>query len=77
MLVTEKEAKKTECPIEIGQNCVGTDCMAWRWGEPELVEGEGVYFPDGRFNKMSLRPRTKDEPRRGYCGLAGKPEYES
>jgi len=88
MLVTEKEARKTLCcgPITYmdpdWKYCGGSDCMAWRWYDPamkfvvtktryeiaaemdvpveqvECGEGKSIPFPN----------------RRGFCGLAGKPE---
>ena len=73
MLLTEDEAKTKWCPFvrasiyEAADNdvsgnragplresggCIASACMAWRWGEPDLL----------------------DRPRRGFCGLSGRPE---
>jgi hypothetical protein len=64
MLLTEKEAKKKECPQIAPVNvhdhwvkCRASECMAWRWA---VVK-----------NHMEERPQNE---RFGYCGLAGKPE---
>lgn len=46
--------------------CISTACMAWRWYDPppgpldiDLVTSDVVDLP----------------PRRGYCGLSGRPEH--
>lgn len=41
-------------------NCIGSACMAWRWGEPA-----GMALSDG--GELFTPP----DERRGYCGLAG------
>lgn len=41
--------------------CIGSDCMAWRWGEQEAGWG---HYADG----------TPHEGGHGYCGIAGRPE---
>ena len=38
--------------------CIGSDCMAWRWGEK-------------RWNRKA--EASEPDPESGYCGLAGKP----
>ena len=43
-------------------NCLGSDCMAWRWNSHQPV---GEY--DSTYCKKM--PENRD----GYCGLAGKP----
>ena len=61
MLLTEKEAIRMLCCLYVDRNCASTRCMAWRWYDP-LVD------------PLTGKPDAKS--RRGYCGLAGKPEYE-
>jgi hypothetical protein len=39
-------------------NCLGSDCMAWRWTQP-MFDGPDSYISE---------PGPK-----GYCGLAGLP----
>lgn len=89
MKLTEKEAKERWCPMvrylaifraEDGRretagsynrgaqdsalgnaHCVASDCMMWR---------QIPYDPDLHSPHRNREPL----PRRGYCGLAGKPE---
>jgi hypothetical protein len=67
MLRTEEEAFSTICckpgaehDPRMKGTCVGRGCMAWRW-EPA---GDVTI-------RQSGKPGVA---RRGYCGLAGKPE---
>ncbi len=52
------------------RTCIGSACMAWRWG---------ILHPLGGFIEFMPTPavdRTisgKERPVGGYCGLAGKP----
>ena len=84
---TEEEAKEKFCPltslifstgeVEIITNkkpdcCIVAECMMWRWEE------QGLWFD--RLDialieapEMSLRERQEMLPRKGYCGLGGKP----
>lgn len=39
--------------------CLGSACMAWRWSEVMLTQGQHVPMPQGSPE--------------GYCGLAGRP----
>lgn len=41
-------------------NCIGSECMAWRWW----------YDPEINYNVEALRGKN---PANGFCGLAGKP----
>lgn len=51
-------------PLMAGSLCIASQCMAFRWGEPE---GE----PDNRTpNAFDAQPEKRE--RRGYCGLAGQ-----
>ena len=62
MIFTAKEAFIRFCPTNGPANkCIGEECMGWRWYDP-LVD------------PLSEEPGPKS--RRGYCGLAGKPEHE-
>ncbi len=67
--------------IAISGGCHGSDCMAWRPGEPAeewtrdkpedlfgWTEKRGTLNPD----KIWWSRPTPD--RRGYCGLGGEPE---
>jgi hypothetical protein len=85
MLLTEEDARRELCPhitycinersviqdrasaIYQHQNCQASDCrMAWRWGEPSVM-----YRPlAAPVETMAVATL----PRRGYCGISGKPE---
>jgi len=91
MLVTEQEAQKRWCPmgrqptmVPTGANanmwthvaanrqpngdvpsCLGSLCMAWRWHD------EKTY----REIDVTTNEVLDEQPRRGFCGLFGKPEY--
>lgn len=76
--MTEEEAKNHLCPIaarnrrlngeELGSNCVGADCMAWRWDEEGNLDREEHYNATAGGIPNSGPPKPI-----GYCGLAGKP----
>ena len=64
MIRTETEANNSYCllpPPDHTTKCSAAKCMAWRWFDP-LVD------------PLTGKPDAKS--RRGYCGLAGKPEHE-
>lgn len=74
MILTEKEAVKKWCPFpgisaspgytlrkDILDRCIASKCMAWRWRDS--APPTDVEPPVGGFL-----------PRRGFCGLASKPE---
>ena len=61
MLCTSTEAQLLECPDHPDILCYGNGCMAWRWYDT-LID--------------SLTGRAAPKSRRGYCGLAGKPDQE-
>jgi hypothetical protein len=51
-------------------SCVGSSCMMWRWHEPWTSSTE-----EGVGGDLVLRlSRKPGEPKRGFCGLAGRPE---
>lgn len=88
MLLTEEEAKRQRCigPVGCGKEtgtgafmplvdshesyerrCVASGCkMAWRWADPDFMQYE---MPGGDVEAEALGGR-----RRGYCGIAGKPQ---
>jgi hypothetical protein len=49
-----------------GANCIGSECMAWRWGE--RLESEREAYMRGTDLRRTLQSTTD-----GYCGLVGKP----
>lgn len=63
-------------PLRESGGCIASACMAWRWGEP----GFQTEFEYGEANRRGERAITGsrqvplDRPRRGYCGLGGRPE---
>jgi hypothetical protein len=73
MVLTEKNTAAKTCPVSRGapideshpymgtRPCVGSSCMAWRWYDPT------ERWEDGHKRRV--------DERRGYCGLAGKPEH--
>ena len=51
--------------------CVGTECMAWRWDMSWESSTE-----EGQSGDLVVRlKRRQDEPKRGYCGLAGQSPF--
>ena len=53
----------------ISENCLGAECMAWRWERSQLVfrdRAEGDELVGTVY-------KTTPEPDSGYCGLAGRP----
>lgn len=70
MLLTDSEARSTWCHITMGPKktkCLGAECMAWRWWEHPPQECDDCGLLDAVWVE-------KPEKRRGYCGLAGKPD---
>ena len=54
-------ARTMWCPQatdEDTQNCIASRCMAWRWVETNIKDGEGTKVSGDTH---------------GYCGLAGRP----
>lgn len=55
-----------------GAQCLGSDCMAWRWGQkpnPSYTPQHGAMWPQPHPPvAMYIRDETT-----GGCGLAGKP----
>ena len=54
--------------------CIGSQCMAWRWGEPKMIKPE---FPlkvvDGGYGRKTTAVNDPVRVERGYCGLASTP----
>lgn len=90
-MILEQDAKNLWCPFgskytsggggcnrdvhnEPATKCLGKGCAAWRWGAlweydgPGAVKGSEVAAPAGHENRTY-------KPRKGYCGLAGRPRY--
>lgn len=92
MILSEEDAKQTECPFMVDAvtgeaiKCLGTGCMAWRWTEEKKTD---AYLQDcadfARENKVSVSnafQRVWAEKRgtykntEGYCGRVGRPANE-
>jgi len=72
MLKTQEEAGKCQCIQAIaangwGINCEGSICMAWRWASQKQCAGTTCQC-------LSVSDCQDCSDRRGYCGLAGRPE---
>lgn len=86
MIFKQGDRDDYRCPTNPGQ-CVGEDCAAWRWAEPEsefhsidVPAGTVTTAPDGwEFVRSHgdgddfwAEPQSETTDRRhGYCGLAG------
>lgn len=92
MILSEEEAKMRWCPqarsigrsTDVGNNqrtfsgynrdhesgnmpaCIASSCMFWRWSEEKKIRDIDLVTSD----VVDLPPR------RGYCGIADKPEHE-
>lgn len=92
MILTEEEAKQRWCPqarsvgsvldagntnrIHAGYNrdhpsgnmpaCIASSCLFWRWAEEKKIRDIDLVTSD----VVDLPPR------RGFCGIAGKPEFD-
>ena len=87
MIITEKDAANTTCVVTRGHDikscCLGSKCMAWRWwfGDSEYIFEYGS-LTEPPNNSREWIPALEhpgkwaslNNDRRGYCGLAGKPE---
>ena len=87
MIVTEEEAGKTWCVLGV-DHCGASCCMHWRWWDKAETE-EVIEHLTGCINAFSDLSEFEEcptcgarivkkqvFPRRGYCGLSGKPEEE-
>lgn len=81
MLLTEARAANLACPLMTGvwggnRPCTASACPMWRWATPEQVDFSAFVQELGKIRvEQSGEPDPPATPRRGYCGLAGKPEY--
>lgn len=90
MTLTEEEAKTKRCcgpqgyrhDTEGSYRCIASECMAWRWVEPETEYYPGyseggipLDKPAGDGWEKSGAGWSRQWPvvRRGFCGLAGTP----
>ncbi len=70
--MTVEEAKNKVCPMIFFEgDCIGPECMAWRWHEEFITDHQCETFlnEDGR---LEYKPRPILSKTDGYCGLAGK-----
>jgi hypothetical protein len=83
--MTEEEAKTKWCPMTQmiahpsgkvyasgmtgDQSCIGSACMAWRWGD-EYAERLTDWEDAANIAGVQRGPEPQPE---GWCGLAGKP----
>lgn len=60
--------------VPLGE-CIGSECMAWRWSEatPTKVGPKMVDFSDPKNYRVYDQALPAPERRRGFCGLVGKP----
>ncbi|HPL64007.1 MAG: hypothetical protein PHG91_08755 [Syntrophales bacterium] len=72
-----------------GALCIGDKCMGWRWAEPMPGQLRIEHRSDCNRQQVSILGATDECPfcgakpfrielaeiRRGYCGLAGIPEF--
>lgn len=57
---SESQAGTKRCVhSEPDRLCIGSECMAWRWVETHISDGQGGLTPSSETH--------------GYCGLAGLP----
>ncbi|MDR2696271.1 MAG: hypothetical protein LBC79_07845 [Deltaproteobacteria bacterium] len=82
MITPENEAKEKACckataNLEDGRlvtpACLASGCMAWRWADKPtkyVLDVPANETPDGE-PIMHIAQNTE---RRGFCGLAGRPE---
>jgi len=58
-----------------GSKCLASTCMAWRWFDTVTDDGTGVNLrPTAHVARMPDRNPRPHSERRGFCGLAGRPE---
>jgi len=68
--VPSKNNGADEDSLPPSARCVGSNCMAWRWGDCHPTETVDVIeTPTPGLHRRVSRPIQ-----RGYCGLAGRTE---
>jgi len=78
-MMTQKGANTKWCPFSRSHArdivCLASDCMAWRWLDAPrkwIVDVPAYETPDrepvGHYEPIG-------DERRGFCGLAGQPEF--
>lgn len=88
MLLAEEEAKKKWCPelhtrVPVKDTlCCASMCPAWRWIKEKEDKTETRVMTNTTTGHRKPITETKsveilDKRRRGYCGIAGKPEGET
>lgn len=77
MWLTAQEAFTLLCPLMAAPinsaRCRASSCPMWRWLEQAPLAGLGQTYDIGEPQAVPLEHEQQRE-RRGYCGLAGKPE---
>lgn len=86
MTLTEEEARKKWCPMthskeyarsNLGQLCIASECMAWRWFDTVSDDGTACHWkPTPHAPRLPTDQPEQGKPldqRRGRCGLAGNP----
>jgi hypothetical protein len=66
-MMEEGEAKNKWCPFARSENCIGAECMAWRFSHPLF------YVFDEEKGSSVVKEDIASFTDQGYCGLAGKP----
>ena len=75
----ETSTRKIQWPRAVG--CIGSRCMMWRWADSQRDStAESAYVQELgkiRVEQTGEASEPETQARRGYCGLAGKPEFRS
>ena len=80
--MTEDQAAKKHCPILERGNCIGSSCMAWRWGkitkdvaenEKEKAVKDGFKLVGYEIANFDVTYKMAKTTSSGYCGLGGAP----
>lgn len=53
--------------------CIGSACMAWRWGADHVEEQPGKFKAVERGDRVYREPADPVHTPTGYCGLSGSP----
>jgi hypothetical protein len=74
-LLTEEEAAMKWCVQSGSDHCMGSDCMAWRWGQmrnPDWKPDHPGMMSYGQSHPDDRAPTHISDTEHGYCGLAGR-----